>query len=84
MLKVPDSECEKSAIEHALLLFLYYAGAQISEATALQVDNLQFNGQPRSPRNCRTPWQRRQSSSVPVVAENRESVWRTGMLNISQ
>ena len=42
LLAVPDRQTPQGRAEHALLLFLYNTGARVSEATRLQVDNLQI------------------------------------------
>lgn len=42
LLAVPDRQTLRGRAEHALLLFLYNTGARVSEATRLQVDNLQI------------------------------------------
>ena len=43
MLKVPDVQKPRGRIEHALLLFLFNAGARVSEAVAVQVKDLQID-----------------------------------------
>lgn len=42
LLAVPDRQTPRGRTEHALLLFLYNTGARVSEATRLQVDDLQI------------------------------------------
>jgi integrase/recombinase XerD len=42
MLAVPDRQTRQGRTEHALLLFLYNTGARVSEATNLQVGNLEI------------------------------------------
>ncbi len=42
LLAVPDRRTPQGRAEHALLLFLYNTGARVSEATRLQVGNLQI------------------------------------------
>src|SRR5215469_10263786 len=42
LLAVPDRQTPQGRAEHALLLFLYNTGARVSEATRLQVGNLQI------------------------------------------
>jgi integrase/recombinase XerD len=44
LLAVPDRQTPQGRAEHALLLFLYNTGARVSEATGLQVGNLQIGG----------------------------------------
>ena len=40
LLKVPDRQTARGRVEHALLLFLWNTGARVSEATALQVRDI--------------------------------------------
>lgn len=42
LLAVPDRQTPQGRAEHALLLFLYNTGARVSEATRLEVGNLQI------------------------------------------
>ncbi|MEP9390003.1 tyrosine-type recombinase/integrase [Mesorhizobium sp. KR9-304] len=44
MLAVPDRKTKRGRSEYALLLFLYNAGARVSEATQLRVRDLQIGG----------------------------------------
>lgn len=43
LLTVPDRQTQQGRVEHALLLFLYNTGARVSEATKLEVGNLQIS-----------------------------------------
>jgi integrase/recombinase XerD len=43
LLAVPDRQTNQGRVEHALLLFLYNTGARVSEATRLEVGNLQIS-----------------------------------------
>jgi integrase/recombinase XerD len=43
LLAVPDRQTPQGRVEYALLLFLYNTGARVSEATRLQVGNLQIS-----------------------------------------
>ncbi|WP_292272055.1 tyrosine-type recombinase/integrase [Mesorhizobium sp.] len=43
LLAVPDRQTLRGRAEHALLLFLYNTGARVSEATRLQVGDLQIS-----------------------------------------
>ena len=43
LLAVPDRQTPQGRAEHALLLFLYNTGARVSEATRLEVGNLQIS-----------------------------------------
>lgn len=42
LLAVPDRQTQQGRVEHALLLFLYNTGARVSEATRLEIGNLQI------------------------------------------
>jgi integrase/recombinase XerD len=43
LLAVPDRQTPQGWVEYALLLFLYNTGARVSEATSLEVGNLQIS-----------------------------------------
>jgi integrase/recombinase XerD len=43
LLAVPDPQTHQGRVEHALLLFLYNTGARVSEATTLEISNLQLS-----------------------------------------
>jgi integrase/recombinase XerD len=43
LLAVPDRQTPQGRVEYALLLFLYNTGARVSEATRLEVGNLQIS-----------------------------------------
>jgi site-specific recombinase XerD len=47
LLAVPDRQTPQGRAEHALLLFLYNTGARVSEATRLEVGNLQVGRRSR-------------------------------------
>ena len=43
LLAVPDRRTKQGRVQHALLLFLHNTGARVSEATRLEVGNLQIS-----------------------------------------
>jgi site-specific recombinase XerD len=63
LLREPDCRTALGARDHALLLFLYNSGARADEAARLTIGNLQLG-------SVRNPWQGKQASHVPFVAED--------------
>src|ERR1700733_5738119 len=68
LLAVPDRQTPQGQVEYALLLFLYNTGARVSEATRLEVGDLQTSRHGDNHALVTLCGKARQNSSMPIVA----------------